>query len=360
MRIFEVTTQLLSIMKTLKYILLLVLILLIGFAIYIAVQPNEYDVKRTQLIKAPTELVFNNVNDFKNWESWGPWMDEDPTIEVTYPEQTSGVGASYTWTSKDGPGSMKTIALEANKSIAQKLQFGDFEPTDTNWTFEEVPEGTEVTWNMKADEVPFVFKMFGAISGGMDKMLGDMMEKGLTKMDSVMQKEVIAYNEKMANSFRLGELQELDLPAQKFIGFKQQTSTKAAMEDMTKLFMEYMPKAGAYAANHLSYDDYTPACYYTKWDDEKDEAVFYIGLLLKKELAPGEGMTEITIPAGKTLKLSKFGQYGTGDMEAHTRLNEYMATKGYSNNQQSYELYVNDPTLVKPNEIQTDIYYPIQ
>ncbi|MDT0559110.1 SRPBCC family protein [Ichthyenterobacterium sp. W332] len=347
-------------MKLFKYFLLIVLILTIGAAIYIAVQPNQYDVKRKQIIKAPVELVFNNINDFKNWEDWGPWMDDDPTIEVSYADQTSGVGASYTWTSKDGPGRMKTIALERNKSITQELQFGDFEPTETHWTFEEVPEGTEITWNMKADQVPFIFKMFGAISGGMDNMLGEMMEKGFAKMDGVMKEEVKTYNKTIANSFKLGTIEELDLPTQKFIGYLQKTTTKTAMEDMTKLFMEYMPKAGMHAAQYLEQGDYIPGAYYTKWDDEKDEAEFYIGLLLKKDLAPAEGMTSIIIPASKTLKISKYGPYGIGDMEAHTKLNEYLSINEYSNNQKSYELYVNDPTLVKPNEIQTDIYYPVK
>ncbi len=347
-------------MKALKYILLLLLILIIGFAIYVAVQPNEYDVKRTQLVKAPVEMVFNNVNDFKNWESWGPWMEEDPTIEVSYPEKTSGEGASYSWTSKDGPGNMKTVGVVPNKSISQKLQFSDYEPTDTQWQFVETPEGTEVTWQMKADKVPFMFKMFGALSGGMDNMLGPMLERGLVKMDSLMQIEAKAYEEKMANAFRLGSIEELNLPSQKFIGYKQETTTKAAMEQMTDLFQKYMPMAGAHAMKTLQYGDFTPAAYYTKWDEEKDEAEFYIGLLLKKDLAPGEGMTAINLPSGKIIKMSKYGPYGTGDYQAHTKLNEYIAGKGYNNNQKSWELYVNDPTQVKPEDIQTDIYYPVK
>ena len=346
-------------MKALKYILFLLLIVIIALGIYTAVQPNEYDIKRTQLVKAPIDLVFNNVNDFKNWESWGPWFDDDPTIKTSYPEQTSGVGASYSWTSKDGPGNMKTIDLKPNKSIAQQLQFSDYEPTETNWSFEKTPEGTNVTWNMKADQVPFMFKFFGAISGGMDNMLGPMMEKGLTKMDSVMQIEAKSYKTKMANNaFRIGDITEHDLPAQKFIGYPHKA--KMDHEIMTRLFMESMPKAGMYAAQHLKEGEYTPAAVFTSWDEEKGEVEFMIGLVITKDLKPDGAMISKELPAGKTIMVSKYGNYGTGDEQAHMALDKYILDKGWNKKDIIWELYVNDPTTVKPKDIQTDIYYPIK
>ena len=54
-------------MKTLKYILFLLLILIVGFLIYVAVQPNEYDIKRTQLINAPANVIYDNINDIKKY-----------------------------------------------------------------------------------------------------------------------------------------------------------------------------------------------------------------------------------------------------------------------------------------------------
>ena len=115
-------------MKILKYLLLLLLVIVGGFLLFTTLQPNNYDVKRSKLIEAPVSSVYNNVNDYKNWKTWGPWYDDDPTIKETYADQTSGVGGAYSWTSKDGPGNMQTIALEENKSISQKLQFSDYEP----------------------------------------------------------------------------------------------------------------------------------------------------------------------------------------------------------------------------------------
>ena len=345
-------------MKILKYILFLLLILIIGFLIYVAVQPNEYDVNRTKLINAPAHVIYNNINDIKNWDAWGPWHDTDSTIVTSYSANTIGVGAKSTWTSKDGPGNMELVNTIPNKSVDLKIQFSDYEPTDVYWALEEVGGGTNVTWGMKNDKNPFIFKLFAVFSGGMDKMLGIMEENGLNNLSIVVAEQMKSMPQV---EFRLGDVVDVELTETKFIGYLQKTSTDMEQEGMTKLFMEFMPKAGMHAASKLAPEDYIPGTFYTKWDEETKEAEFYIGLLLKKELAPAEGMTSINVPGGKAVKIAKYGNYGSGDYEAHMAIGEYMQNKKLEMNGTSvWELYVNDPTTVKPEDIQTDIYYPIK
>lgn len=340
-------------MKILKRIVLLLVVVIAAGIIYVLVQPSNYDVSRSKTIDAPAAIAFNVVNEMRTWEKWGPWNEDDPTIEVTYGEITSGVGAYNSWISKDGPGNMKTVNVVANELIEQKMQFEDFEPSDVIWKFKEVDGKTQITWQMKEDNAPFGFKIASAIMGGYDNMLGSMQEKGLDNLEKVIMEEV-----NIANSFRMDEVTSVDLEKKKFIGFFQKTTTDLTHEDMTKLFMETMPKVGAYAAqNGLAFGDYTPGSVYTKWDEENKEAEFYIGLLLNKDLKPGEGMDEIIVPAGKGVMVRKYGQYGTGDMEAHAAIAKYMEANKAEAQGLVWELYTNDPVDVKPQDIQTDIYY---
>ena len=147
------------------------------------------------------------------------------------------------------------------------------------------------------------------------------------------------------------------MPAQTFIGYFQ----KAKIKDLPALFQEYMPKAGMYASqNNLNFGDYIPAAVYTKYDEEKGETEFYIGLMLDKELAPAEGMKTVDIAAGSTVSLSKFGNYGVGDMEAHTNIAKFFENNNLEYGTLVWELYMNDPLEVKPEEIQTDIYYQVK
>ncbi|MGB1268458.1 MAG: SRPBCC family protein [Flavobacteriaceae bacterium] len=346
-------------MKILKYLLLLLLVIIIGGIAYVMLQPDNYDVKRTKLIKAPSNMIFDNINDFKNWKTWGPWYDNDPSITETYPEQTSGVGGAYSWTSKDGPGNMKTIAIVENESINQKIQFNDYEPSDVYWILEEQEEGTNVTWGMKAEKVPFIFKFFGALSGGMENMLAPMLENGLNKLDNVMEEEMKHNPPKPAPNFSLGGIMNITQDAQQFIGYKQ--SIAIDHDAMTKLFMAYLPKAGKHAVSQkLTAEDYIPGSIFTKWDEENNQAEFYIGLIVKKDIPLAEGMEKVMLPAGRNVMISKYGPYGTGDMEAHMAIDKYLKANALEQNGAIWELYLNDPGSVKPEEIETEIHYPIK
>lgn len=346
-------------MKIIKYLLLLLLVIVIGGAVYVMLQPNNYDVKRSKLIKAPASVIFNNINDYKNWKAWGPWLEEDPTIKETYAEQTSGVGGAYSWTSKDGPGNMKTVALTENKSIDQKIQFSDYKPSDVYWTLDETEEGTTVTWGMKADEIPFMFKFGAVMSGGMDNMLGPMLARGLDNLDSVIQEHMKNNPPKPEPTYSLGGIMDIKQDAQQFIGYKH--ASKIDHEQMTKLFMESLPKAGMHAAaQKLEQTDYTPGAVFTKWDEENGEAEFYIGLVVRKDIPLAEGMEKITLPKGRNVMVTKYGPYGTGDQQAHIAIDTYLKENGLEQNGAIWELYLNDPESVNPEDIETEIHYPVK
>ncbi len=178
-------------MKAFKYIVLLVLILTIGGAIYIATLDNSYEVSRTKIINAPIEVVFDNVNNYKNWPSWSPWLEKDTLVELTYSDITFGKNASYTWKSdvQDvGEGSMTTVESMSFQTINQKM--ASIKPWESEsevfWSFKPDKDGTEVTWRMKG-EMSFGEKAYLTFNGGMDKMVGPYFEKGLAKLDAVLQ-----------------------------------------------------------------------------------------------------------------------------------------------------------------------------
>lgn len=345
-------------MKILKYVALFLLVVIVGLAIYAAVQPNSYEVTRSRVIEAPNELVYNNISDFKNWESWGPWLEEDPTMTFEYGDLTKGEGASYSWNGKDGTGSQKMVSAIPYESITNELSFDGMGTSTGYWKFVPSGDGTEVTWGMKADEVPYIFKFFGAISGGYDAMMGPMFERGLERLDSVLVLEVEAY-EKMASTWSMGEISKMAFNYENFIGIPH--STKSDQETMSKLFQESMPKVGEYAmAQGLEYGEFTPGAIYTKWDEETGDVDLIIGVFSNTNMKPGEDMKAMNLSKGEVVAVSKFGNYGVGDMEAHAAMEEFMEGKNITMTGIVYELYMNDPTEVTPNKIQTDIIYPIK
>jgi len=163
--------------------------LLAVFFIYISTKPDSYNVKYTEVLKAPITTVFATVNDFKTWENWNPSMKKGADIEISYGDRTTGVGAEYSWESeKKGGGKMQTISLETNKTIHQKISFANQGESDVYWAFKEVTNGTEVTWAIKG-ELNLIEKAGFFVIGGADLMFMPMLVNGIRNLDSYTQKK---------------------------------------------------------------------------------------------------------------------------------------------------------------------------
>lgn len=178
-------------MRILKYIFLLILLAFVALSVFVATQKGDYDVVRSKVIKSPKSVVFNYVNDYRNWENWGSWKENDAEMKFSYPEKTIGIGGSYSWSGKEGNGNMKTIFVKENDSIAQKMTF-DGTPSSVFWTFKDTVGGTKVTWRTKGT-MPFMFKVYATIKGGADKIIGDMYEKSLANLDKTLDYEINTY-----------------------------------------------------------------------------------------------------------------------------------------------------------------------
>ena len=60
-------------MQILKYLFLIVVLSFIGLTVYILTQKGDYTVTRSKVVKAPRMIVFEYVNDYKNWETFSSW-----------------------------------------------------------------------------------------------------------------------------------------------------------------------------------------------------------------------------------------------------------------------------------------------
>ncbi|MBP9855131.1 MAG: SRPBCC family protein [Candidatus Omnitrophica bacterium] len=173
----------------LKKIFLILALVLIVLIIFISSRLSEFKVTRSTTISASAENIFNQVNDFHNWEAWSPWLELDPNAKNTFNGPASGVGSSFHWVGNQnvGEGSMTITESRPNEAIKIRLDFIKPFPGTSNVDFQFVPQGnqTNVTWSMSGKN-NFMAKAVGLFMD-CDKMIGDQYEKGLSNLKAVVE-----------------------------------------------------------------------------------------------------------------------------------------------------------------------------
>ena len=339
-------------MKILKYILLLLLILIIGLSIYVAVQPNSFEVTRSRTINAPQSVVYDNVIDFKNWESWSAWVEAKPEIIITLGEKTKGIGGTFQWNDDNDIGSMTTTETKPNTTITQEMQFGEFPKSDVTWKFEPNEDGsTEVTWTISGKDLPFGFKMFSAFTGGMEKQIGPDYERGLEKLDSVIQAEMKVYSIKVEGI------------TQHSGGYYLYNTTSCKFGDFKKHMTTMLPKVGAYAITHNITMAGPPFVLYHKWDEENDAVIFSCAVPTNSKIVSDDpDILTGKLESFRTVKTVLKGNY-SNLKEAWETTMTYIANNNLEmvDGGSMLETYITDPmNELNPSKWITEIYIEVK
>ena len=170
-------------------VLITIVVIVGGLAVIVGTQPEELEVSRTTSVKARPDVVFDQINDFHNWDKWSPWAKLDPNMKTTYSGAPAGVGSSYAWVGNDEVGEGKMTVIESRPSEQVKIDLDFIKPFEAkNVTeFSLKPDGdtTQVTWVMTGKKT-FATKAFCLVMD-MDKMIGGDFEKGLAQMKTVVE-----------------------------------------------------------------------------------------------------------------------------------------------------------------------------
>lgn len=169
-------------------------VIVVAFAIIVAMRPADFRIVRSTTIAAPPEAVFAQVNDLHQWQSWSPWEKLDPQMSRTFLGPPAGVGATYRWVGNKKAGEGVMRIAESRPAYLVRLDLEFIKPFAANNVaeFKFEPEGgkTQVTWSMTGRN-GFMGKAFCMVMD-MDKMVGADFEKGLAAMKSVAESRAAA------------------------------------------------------------------------------------------------------------------------------------------------------------------------
>lgn len=157
------------------------------FLVVVAMQPSDFSVSRSTTVSAPSEIVFEQVNDLHKWQAWSPWAKIDPKAAIVYEGPLAGVGAAFAWSGnmQVGQGRMTITESRTNEEIRFKLDFAKPMKGTNIAVFAFKPDGdqTVVSWTMYGKK-NFIAKAMGLVMS-CEKMIGGNFEKGLASMKSL-------------------------------------------------------------------------------------------------------------------------------------------------------------------------------
>ncbi|MEO6348129.1 MAG: hypothetical protein ABIO60_09505, partial [Aquaticitalea sp.] len=158
-------------MKFLKYILFLLLIAIIGVSIYIAVQPNSFEVIATRSIKAPETVIYNTLKD------------------------TSNVDRSSFWKKND---SLKSSTYSEPNSIRQSYTSNDIRNSDLVWQINANNDGTtRVKRTLSAKNISFIYKVKNFFSRGKVSQIKEQLDHDLNQLEEDVVQGMKVYNIKI-------------------------------------------------------------------------------------------------------------------------------------------------------------------
>lgn len=171
------------------YIVLIIGISLAILILFASRKPDTFRYTRSIVVNAAPEAVFREVEDFRRWAFWSPWVPLDPHCTYTFDGPESGAGSVYSWegNSKVGAGKMTMTETQPPAVILIDLEF--YKPmkahNHTEFTFTPQENGTLVSWTMSGRNT--LFSKVVDMVMNCEKMVGGMFVTGLTNLKRVVE-----------------------------------------------------------------------------------------------------------------------------------------------------------------------------
>lgn len=323
--------------KVLRFLLILIVILFVGYLILCATSPAQMNVERSTTINAPKPIVWHQVTHLDNFKHYSPWQENDPTIESTITGPSGEPGHKSSWVSENsGSGEMTITSIDGDTMKYDMHFIAPFEGTAKGATIvESTDEGTKVTCTYKSDAS---FMMRGANTLFFSGFMGSMFERQLELL-----KEHVESGEA---EMPAPVISEATFPATEFVAIRKEIG----MDEMESFFGEAYQKLGSMAGDKITGTAYSITY---KWDEENGKADVAAAFPVS---GPVKGAEMISIPEKQGYMLTYTGPY-SGLQNAHMALYQHADKNGLNDPLAIEEYVVMPPQETDTNKFVTKIYH---
>lgn len=308
----------------------------------------KFHVQRSTVIDAPPEDVYRTVVDYETWTTWSPWLCAEPDAEVKVTENSSDVGAVYTWSGEIvGAGEIEHLNLKPGELIEDEIRFIKPFKSVSEVSFEFAPSenGTKVTWHMKGKLPWFMFWM----TPMMETYVGMDYERGLKMLKEWVETGAMPTRTIIDGTTQVGPL--------RVVGVRKTCSFEDIGESMETAFTHV---SNVMKENDLPGDGQCVSIYHDM-NMKKRTFEFTSGFTIPDSVSTvPDQLTSCSIPNVKALGVQHIGRYdflGNAWSAAHQYI-RYKKLKHGSHD--AFEIYTNDPANTLPADLNTQIYVPLK
>jgi len=304
--------------------MLLFILGFIAFSVFIATQDGGYTVQKSRIIPLSKTTLYQYVNNFKNWQDWGSWVDEDPKMKFIFSDISSGVGSQYEWEGKNEDGLIKNIFESENDSIVYSISTSTGK-LNSFISFKEVKGGTLITWS-SSGTLDFKGKCNSLLYGSKQNELETVYTKSLEKLEKVLTKEIATYNIEIEGVVQIDSL------------FYLQKKSDSKITDYYIKLGKLMPEILNFTVANKMPQKGKPFTIFDKYELNNNRMLFSVCIPLKEEIYT-----------------TAQSEYTAGKLESHSALK--IILKGdYSHSKKAWEKGFNYIIKNKLEEVKDGIY----
>lgn len=141
-------------MKTFKWVCVNIVVLVaVLYSVGLAL-PKSYFVERKVAINAPPRVIFEHVNNLRDWLTWTPWPPSQiPKESVVFGDTDQGAATQYSWkTSADGTSTVAITGSNMGYGIGYSVNLnGGAQRSVGLFRFTPTENGTELAWTNECE-----------------------------------------------------------------------------------------------------------------------------------------------------------------------------------------------------------------
>ncbi len=335
-------------MKKIKYTFILLLVALGALAIYVFSLDSSFEVTRSREIKAPANLVYQQMADLKNWNKWSPWKEKDSTLIFEFSKTTNKEGDYFRFKDENGNyPKLTNLTLKPDTLVIQSLSTQD-QIQEFKWRIIPQGDSVKVVWTISG-ELPLTQRIYAR---QMEDMIGPLMTRGLERIDESVHKDMEKRETRMDKIVDLGS------------NYYLYETASCKMEDLGKKMDSLLPVVLIYAIKNQIKMNGKPFTVYEKYDTENNSVIFSSCIPTQEKIeADNPNILTGKTPGGKYFRSIFTGDYKflrEGWQKTYDSLNKRGDIK-IDSTRSPFEIYTKGHTLSQnPADWETEIYIPVK